>query len=123
MKKIIFIGHPIGGAVEENMKKVLALCEEIHKQGYIPVAPYLVSLQYLDDTVVEDRELGVESNHLCFKKHFVDELWLYGERISRGMEDEVRVARANNIPVFPKTEGTKRDFQKLLTATSLHTED
>lgn len=122
MKKIIFIGHPIRGAVEENMKKVLTLCEEVHKQGNIPVAPYLVSLQYLDDTVVEDRELGIESNHLCFHKHFVDELWLYGDHISQGMEDEVRVARANNIPVFPKTEGTKRDLQKLLSTPSLHTE-
>jgi len=117
-KKVIFIGHPIGGDVAGNVRKVLAICEEVHKGGYIPAVPYLVSLQYLNDDVVEDRQLGIEVNHECFRRRFVDELWLYGDRISEGMKGEVLLAAELNIPVIPKTTGTKRDLPALFKSAS-----
>jgi hypothetical protein len=109
-KKLIFIAHPIGGDVKGNMEKVLAICEHVHREGNIPVAPYLVSLQYLNDAITEDRELGVEANLSCFNRGFVDELWLYGDRISSGMKREILMARVNRIPTRAKTEETKRDL-------------
>jgi hypothetical protein len=112
-KKVIFIGHPISGDIEGNVQKVLAICEKIHKDGYIPVVPYLVSLQYLNDTVVEDRELGIEANHECFRRRFIDELWLYGDRISKGMLGEIELAKELGIPIVPKTEKTKDALKKL----------
>ena len=109
-KKLIFIAHPIRGDITGNMVKVLAICEQIHKEGHIPVAPYLVSLQYLNDEVVEDRELGVEANLVCFQRGFVDELWLYGDRISEGMKREIALAQELKIPVVAKSEGTEKDL-------------
>jgi hypothetical protein len=114
-QKTIFIGHPIGGDIQANVKKVLKICAELHTKGIIPVAPYLVSLQYLNDEVAEDRELGMEANHECFRRHYIDELWLFGERISSGMRKEVLLAKEMDIPVIPKTEGTKRDLEELET--------
>src|SRR3990167_8428842 len=83
------------------------------KDGHIPVAPYLVSLQYLNDEVVEDRELGVEANLVCFHRGFVDELWLYGDKISEGMKREIALAKELKIPVVAKTEWTKKDLEVL----------
>lgn len=112
-KKVVFIAHPVGGDIAGNVKKVLAICERVHKDGHIPVAPYLVSLQYLNDAVTEDRDLGIEANLVCFRRRFIDELWLFGERISEGMKEEVMFAVKLKIPIVPKTEETARDLKKL----------
>lgn len=112
-KKTVFIAHPIAGDIEANMKKVLEICERVHNKNIIPVAPYLVSLQYLKDEVVEDRQLGAEANLECFRRGYVDELWLFGDRISSGMKEEIFLAKKLGVPVIPKTEGTKRDLEML----------
>ena len=111
-KKTVFIGHPISGDIKGNVEKVLKICSELHTKDIIPVAPYLISLQYLDDKIVEDRELGMEANHECFHRRYVDELWLFGDRISDGMKKEILLAKEMNMPIIPKTEGTKRDLER-----------
>ncbi len=112
--KTVFIAHPISGDIKGNIQKVLEICRNIHRDGIIPVAPYLVSLQYLNDEVVEDRQLGVEANLECFHRRYIDELWLFGDRISSGMEEEVKLAQALKIPIIAQTEGTKKDLVNLL---------
>lgn len=112
--KIVFVAHPISGDIKGNIKKVLAICEEIHSDEIIPVVPYLVSLQYLNDEVVEDRELGISANLVCFHRGFIDELWLFGDKISSGMVEEIRLALELGIPIIPKTEGTKRDLASII---------
>ena len=112
MSKTVFIAHPIAGDVKGNMKKVLEICQIVHAKEIIPVAPYLVALQYLDDEVVEDRALGTEANLECFHRRYIDELWLYGDRISSGMKEEILLAFKYGIPVIAKTEGTVRDLKK-----------
>ncbi|MEK7558357.1 MAG: DUF4406 domain-containing protein [Patescibacteria group bacterium] len=107
--KTVFIAHPISGDVENNIKKVLDICHEIHKTGIIPVAPFLVSLQYLDDEVKEDRELGIEANLECFRRKYIDELWLFGDQISTGMIQEIKLALELKIPIIPQTPETKKN--------------
>jgi hypothetical protein len=114
MVKTVFVAHPISGDIKGNIKKVLAICEEIHSEEVIPVVPYLVSLQYLNDEVVEDRELGMAANHECFHRRYVDELWLFGDKISFGMEGEIRLAQELGIPIIPKTEEAKRDLASVI---------
>lgn len=111
--KTIFVAHPISGDIKGNMKKVLKICAEIHTRNVIPVAPYLISLQYLNDEVVEDRELGMAANHECFYRGYVDELWLFGNRISSGMIEEIKLAREMGILVIAKTRGTQHDLKRL----------
>ena len=113
IKKTVFIGHPIGGDIKSNVEKVLKICAEVHTKDIIPIVPYLISLQYLNDEVIEDRKLGMEANHECFHRRYVDELWLFGDRISAGMEKEILLAKKMNIPIIPKTEGTKQDLERL----------
>ena len=112
--KTIFIGHPIGGDIKGNIEKVLKICAEVHTKEIIPVAPYLISLKYLNDEVVEDRQLGMDANHECFRRGYIDELWLFGDRISEGMRVEVNLAKELNIPIVPKTEETKTSLIQMI---------
>ncbi len=111
-KKTVFIAHPISGDVKGNMKKVLNICKQVHTQEIIPYAPYLAALQYLNDEVVEDRSLGIEANLECLHRKFIDELWLFGNKISEGMEQEILLAKKLEIPIIAKTDKTKRDLEK-----------
>lgn len=106
--KIVFIAHPIAGNVKKNMRKVLAICAQVHKTGVIPIAPYLVSLRYLKDEILEDRAQGIAANHEHMRRKFVDEVWLYGDRISSGMQEEIRLANEMGIPVIKKSVPTKQ---------------
>ena len=88
-----------------------------HKK-IIPVAPYLISLQYLNDEVIEDFELGMEVNHECLHRRYINEFCLFGDRISSGMRQEIELEKEMNIPIFPKTDGTKKDFENIKFAPS-----
>jgi hypothetical protein len=112
--KTVYICHPIGGDVKNNINKVTEICSLIHDKQIIPVAPYLVSLQYLNDEVVEDRDLGIDANLECFRRRFVDEVWLYGNRISPGMKQEILIAKEYGIPIFAQTPETKKELKELL---------
>ncbi len=114
-KKTVYIAHPISGDVESNIERVLKICKEVHTENIIPVAPYIVSLRYLNDKVTGDRELGIEVNYEYFRRRYVDELWLFGAEISEGMYKEVLLAREMNIPIIPKTAGTLKALDALKT--------
>lgn len=114
MTKVVFIAHPIRGDVTGNVLKVLEICKEVHRGGVIPVVPYLVSLQYLNDNVVEDRKLGIEANLECFQRHFIDELWLFGNQITEGMRSEVLLALMLEIPIVAKTLETLTELNKII---------
>jgi len=109
-KKTVFISHLVGGDVHGNAKKILDICKKIHDKNIIPVVPYLVTIRYLNDEIAEDRKLGMEANFEAFRRGYIDEVWLFGDRISPGMEQEIRLALELSIPIFPKTDGTKKDF-------------
>lgn len=113
-KKTVFIAHPVSGDIPGNVAKILKICREVHDEGTIPVAPYLVSLQYLDDNVPTERDLGIGANLETFHRGYIDELWLFGEIISTGMEQEVKIALSLGIPIVPQTEETKIALQQIM---------
>ena len=107
-KKIVYIAHPIGGDVEGNIKSVLKIVRELSiKNQVIPFAPYIVDVQALDDTDLEQRAIGFYHNWIHFHHGIIDEVWLYGQRVSDGMITEIGWAKELGIPVISKSEGTK----------------
>jgi hypothetical protein len=108
----VYIAHPIGGDVRRNVALVREKCGEIFRtQPRIqPLAPYLMALEFLDDSRPEERARGVSYNREFFASRFVDEVWLFGDRISAGMWQEVLWAREFGIPVIPMTRGTEIDL-------------
>ena len=118
--RTVYIAHPISGDLHYNLRRVLDICEAIHRANasarkkVVPVAPYLTSLMYLNDDDWQEHDLGVEASHECFRRKFIDELWLYGDHISSGMREEIALAQHYDIPVIAKTEETRREIEALL---------
>jgi hypothetical protein len=115
--KIVYIAHPISGDVEGNIKKILAIIREINltMPDVIPIAPYIVECQALDDNNPEERKRGIANNFQYFRRRIMDEVWLYGPRISSGMSDEWDLCEIYNIPVWSKSKETYYDwFQRMV---------
>jgi|GEM_PF-1614812 len=107
--KMVFIAHPISGDVENNCRRVLEICRQIHTKEVIPVFPRFTWSQYLGDSP-EDKELAVAVNEAYFRSGAVDELWVYGDEISDGMKREIRLAFELGIKVVPKSELVAHDI-------------
>jgi len=105
MAKTVFIAHPISGDVENNVKKVIAICEAIHSKDVIPVFPSFTWRQYLTDRP-GDKALAHAVNEEYFKRGMVDEVWFYGDRMSDGMREEAKLARSFGITVVGKSRET-----------------
>jgi len=115
--KTVYIAHPIGGDVENNIKRVLSIVSGINlsEMHIHPFAPYLVDLMTLNDNIPSHREKGMAHNEKMLRCGIIDEVWLYGDRISNGMLREIEIAEEMGIPVLAMSESTiKERFNKFL---------
>lgn len=113
--KTVYIAHPIGGDVENNIKKLIATCREVNlsEPDIIPFVPYLSDLYALNDEIPEERERGLKNGLSLLKKGFIDEIWLYVDRISNGMRAEINVCLEFGIKVVPKSNEIRRILWEL----------
>ncbi len=114
MAKLIYVAHQIAGNVDENVRDVLRICREIHTQDIIPLAPYLVAVQYLDDHLEEERELGIAANEEHFRRRVMDETWICGPKISNGMKGEIRLSLEYGIPIKCYNPELQPEFEQLV---------
>lgn len=114
MPKLVFIAHPIRGDIKGNIESVLKICRENHTKEILPFAPYITALQYLDDNVSEQRELGISVNKEFFVRKTIDELWLCGKYISFGMKEEVVWSIENDIPVKCYNKELEKELEKFV---------
>lgn len=100
-KTIVYIAHPIGGAVRANISRVEKILDAMLQKGgiYWPIAPYLDACRYLKDTE-ENRARAFAVNKLFFTSGFIDQLWVFGR--SRGVETEIAWATDEGIDVVFK---------------------
>jgi hypothetical protein len=106
--KIVYIAHPIGGDVQGNINKVLAIVRGINllKRDVVPFAPYIVDCLSLDDSILDQRIRGILNNTTLFNAGFINEVWLFGDKISKGMAAEIALANKLGIKVVSMSEGT-----------------
>ncbi len=71
-------------------------------KGYIPVAPHLLFPQFLDDADPDERKLGIFFGNAIMSK--CSEVWVFGSRISAGMQAEIRRAKWKNYRLRYFTE-------------------
>lgn len=90
--KVVYIAHPIGGDVQNNIVKILAIVKEINltMPDVVPFVPYLADVMALDDNLPEHRARGIKNNSHWFEKRLIDELWVYGD--SPGVRAEIQMA-------------------------------
>lgn len=104
--KIVYIAHPISGDVENNLKKIIDIIRDINMtcDDVVPFAHYWVDCHALDDTIPEERMRGITNDQEFFSRRFIDELWLFGDRISIGMRAEIEICISLNIPIVFKSK-------------------
>lgn len=113
MLKTVFIAHQISGDVDTNIKKVLAVCKKLHESGkIIPIFPSLIWRQYLPENE-NTKYLAGLVNDEYFRRGMVDEVWLYGSKLSEGMIKEIKLAISFGIPVVPKNKFMKEELKRL----------
>jgi len=96
-RPLVYICSPYRGNIEKNTASAQAYCRMAVERGCIPIAPHLLFPQFLDDSLEQERELGMFMGLVLLTK--CKELWAFGEYVSEGMEQEIRKAEARNLPV------------------------
>ena len=107
--KIVYIAHPISGDIPGNLLSIQMIVREINltQNDVVPFVPYYVDCLALDDNDPEQRKRGIQNDHEFFYRNVFDELWLYGDKITKGMKDEIELALECGIPVVAKSEPLK----------------
>ncbi len=93
-RPIVYICSPYAGDTESNIKAAQKYSRFAVGKGYIPIAPHLLFPQFLNDTDPAERKLGLFFGNALMSK--CSEVWVFGERISAGMEAEIKRARWKN---------------------------
>lgn len=81
--------------MEANKRKANEYCARAAKMGVIPLAPHTIFTQYLNDTLPDQRQQGLEMGLELLRR--CDELWVCGGVISEGMRGEIAFAARYNI--------------------------
>lgn len=112
--KVAYIAHPISGDINGNLKRIEAIGRQINLEEpeVVPFAHYFFDYYALDDDIPEERERGIKNDIALMRKGFIDEVRLYGNKISTGMSHEVNLALELGIVVKPMTEATIKEYQE-----------
>lgn len=96
--RLVIIESPYKGDVAANMDYARRCMLDSLSRGEAPLASHLLYTQVLDDLQPEQRTQGMEAGFAWGKK--ADLVAVYINRgVSKGMEDGIKRAFANAIPV------------------------
>lgn len=109
--KLVFVCSPYRGDVEINTLRAKRYCRFVYTEGAVPFAPHLHNPQFLNDFIPEEREIGINMGVEVLKR--CDELWLFGDLLTEGMELELVYAIKNNIAVRYFTDKCEEVFEAM----------
>ena len=93
-KPLVYICSPYAGDIETNINKARSYSRFAVSRGYIPLAPHLLFPQFMDDSDPEQRNLALFFGIVLLSK--CQEVWVFGDRISKGMAAEIEKAEHKN---------------------------
>jgi hypothetical protein len=109
-RPIVYICSPYSGNAEQNTKAARNYCRFAVDMGYIPIAPHLLYPQFLNDTNLNERRLGLFFGIVLLSK--CAEVWVFGRTISSGMEAEIKRAKWKNYHLRYFNENCEEVFYK-----------
>jgi hypothetical protein len=110
--KTVFVAHEISGDIAGNIKKVIAICRVLHLKGIIPIFPSFIWRQYFTGITPEEKVLIGKVNEEYFGREMIDEVWIYGPRLSDGIKEEIRLAVKNGVTVIAKSVQLKEKLKE-----------
>ena len=96
-RPIVYICSPYSGDVGANTAAARRYSRFAVEQGYIPIAPHLLFPQFLNDGNPKERQLGLFFGNAIMSK--CSEVWVFGDTITSGMEEEIERAGWKNYRV------------------------
>ena len=96
-RPIVYICSPYAGDVESNVRAAQRYSRFAVDKGYLPIAPHLLFPQFMNDRDVKERQLGLFFGNVLMSK--CAEVWVFGSRVSSGMEAEIERAKRKNYTV------------------------
>ena len=120
-KKVIYIAHPISGDIKENLHSIRKIVRHLNlsKTDIVPFVPYYVDVVSLDDNNPVERERGIQNDIALFERGVIDEVHLYGNRISEGMKAEILLAKRLGIPVICTSDTLYSEYITFLSSKKL----
>ena len=96
-RPLIYVCSPLSGDISANQENARRYCRSVVERGGIPLAPHLLFPQFMDDTSAEERDLAIFMDIVLLSR--CDQLWVFGERISKGMSMEIEKAKRKGQPI------------------------
>lgn len=94
MMKKVYICAPLGGDVEGNLCNAKKFAKYALLCGTAPVVSHFYA-ECLDDRIPGEREIGMAAGlNLLW---FCDEIWIFGDKLTAGMKQEVEISEGLNI--------------------------
>lgn len=104
-----YICSPYAGDIEKNVKAARIYSRFATANGFIPIAPHLLFPQFLNDSDYDERRLGLRFGNIMMDK--CSEVWIFGERISAGMQSEITRAQRKSFILRYFTENCKEIYK------------
>lgn len=91
-RPMVYICSPYSGDIGGNTEKARKYSRYAVDQGTIPIAPHLLLPQYMSE---DERDLALFMDIAILSK--CAELWVFGDRITDGMKNEISYARSKGM--------------------------
>lgn len=104
----VYVISKYAGNTKKNTKAAIAYCRYVIAKGKMPIASHLLYPQILDDSVPEERELGLSFGLSLLSD--CQEAWVFGSTISAGMGAELEECKRLRIPIRYIKEEEYADF-------------
>ena len=101
-RPVVYICSPYAGDVAGNVAAARRYSRYAVDKGCIPIAPHLLFPQFMDDANPLERELSLFFGNVLMSK--CAEVWVFGKRISPGMQAEISQAKRNDCRLRYFTE-------------------
>lgn len=93
----VYIASPYRGDVKTNTENAKRYSLFAVMQGKVPFCPHIYFTQFLNDNVGVERKIGL--NLALHMLRRCREVWVFGDTVSEGMRNEIRIAKKRHIPV------------------------
>ena len=101
-RPMVYICSPYSGNIYDNVLKARKYSRFAVDSHCIPVTPHLFFPQFMNDDEPEERELAMFMNRAILGK--CEELWVFGDRVSAGMKQEIKRAAYKRMKIRYFTE-------------------
>lgn len=101
-RPIVYICSPYAGDVEMNVKNAKKYSRFAVDRHYLPITPHIYFTQFMDDDIPQERDTAIFMNWVLMSK--CEELWVFGDIISKGMKAEIDRARYKHMKIRYFTE-------------------